>query len=287
MLNQRVLKGYFEDMATKAGLSASDLAEGILDVANTAMERAIRVISVERGYDPREFALFSFGGAGGMHCAFLARLLEIPKVIIPSHPGILSAAGMLMADVIKDYSLTIMRTWKQGCNADWSHSFLELEKMGVRDLLDEGVIEENIIFERYLDMRYLGQSYEITVPLGDDNLESFHRLHEKLYGYRNQARDVEIVNIRLRARGITEKSRPDKNTIFSGQPPKGAFIGDSYAMFDREPVKAQVIARERLLCGNRINGPAIVVEYSATTVIPPFADAFVDSYNNMILDIRH
>ena len=285
VLDRQRLQGYFEDMATETGLSAPDLAEGMLDVTNTAMERAIRVISVERGHDPREFTLFSFGGAGGMHCAFLARLLEIPRVFVPRHPGILSASGMLMADVIKDYSLTIMETGKKGGFHETSPAFQELEKMGVRDLLDEGVPAGNIILERYLDMRYLGQSYEITVPLGDDNMERFHCLHEKIYGYRNNGRVVEIVNIRLRARGVTEKSQPVKGMIQPELPPEDAFVGESGVVFDRELVKSRIFARERLFCGNRIKGPAIVVEYSATTVIPPFAEALVDPYGNMILEI--
>ncbi len=205
------LEGYLHGLAKEAGISSLELAEGILSVVNTAMEKAIRVISIERGYDPREFTLFSFGGAGGMHAAFLARLLGIPKVLVPRNPGILSAMGMIMADVIKDYSLTVMRNQFNVTGEELSGLFMDLERRGTEDLIAEGISEENLILERYLDMRYEGQSYEIIVPFNGHYIEDFHGLHEKTYGYRSDGTIVEIVNIRLRARGT-----PDKHTISKG-----------------------------------------------------------------------
>jgi len=190
----------FARMSKKAGVSTVELAEGILSVANTTMEKAIRVISVEKGYDPREFVLFSFGGAGAMHAAFLADLLKIPKVFVPRNPGLLSALGMVMADVIKDYSFTVMRNQRTTSFKRLSRLFTDLERKGTQDLLAEGIKKNNLFLERYLDMRYEGQAYEIIVPFDKNFLDRFHQLHEKTYGYRIDEKVVQIVNIRLRAR---------------------------------------------------------------------------------------
>jgi N-methylhydantoinase A len=272
-------------MAQKIGLSAQELAQGILDVVNTTMERAIRIISVEKGYDPREFTLFSFGGAGGMHAAFLARLLNIPKVLIPSNPGTLSALGMLMADVIKDYSLTIMKKQENVTVKLLSELFEEIERKGQEDLRAEGIPDSRIDFERYLDMRYDGQSYEIMVPFDENYVEKFHVRHEKTYGYRNADKAVEIVNIRLRAKGMPEKPRLQKQKIMGNAPPPEAFLGEKPVVFDQRRMRTKIIAREKLKSGNRIHGPAILVEYSSTIVIPPFAGAFVDEYGNINMEI--
>jgi N-methylhydantoinase A len=279
------LEGQFARMAKETGLSAVELAEGILSVANAAMEKAIRVISVGSGYDKKEFALFSFGGAGAMHAPFLARLLNIPKVLVPQHPGILSAIGMLMADVIKDYSFTVMRNQHSATGEELSELFSDLENKGVEDLFNEGISEENIRLERYLDMRYEGQSHEIIVPFAAQYVEDFHALHEKIYGYRNQDKTVEIVNLRLRALGIPDKPQFKKAEKIQEQPPAKAFIGEYEVVFDQETTKTQVISRDRLLSGNKIRGPAILVEYSSTIVIPPFARAQVDEYGNVIMEI--
>ncbi len=279
------LQSFFQQMAKETGITTMELAEGILSVANTAMEKAIRVISVEKGYDPREFVLFSFGGAGGMHGAFLARLLNIPKVLVPLNPGIMSAIGMIMADVIKDYSFTIMKNRLNVTADELSTLFEDLEKSGLDDLSKEGIPQENVSLERYLDMRYEGQSYEIIVPFGPDYIDRFHRLHEKTYGYQNEDKMVEIVNIRLRARGAPEKPQFRKAKEMKDLPLGEAFLEEREVVFDGKVTKTKIIARDKLLSGNRIHGPAILVEYSSTIVIPPFAEASVDEYGNIVLDI--
>jgi N-methylhydantoinase A len=249
------------------------------------MERAIRVISVERGYDPREFTLLSFGGAGGMHAAFLARLLSIPKVLLPQNPGILSAIGMLMADVVKDYSLTVMLDQESVTFPSLSEMFHEIEDRGYKDLQAEGIPREKILLERYLDMRYEGQYYEIIVPFDEDYVERFHKIHEKTYGYRNEDRAIEIVNIRLRARGIPEKPRFKKAMKMEKEISAEALLGEQDVVFDHRRMRTKVIARDMLKSGNRIKGPAVVVEYSSTLVIPPFASAHVDEYGNIVMEI--
>ena len=278
------LADHFDRMSKQLGLTPIELAEGILSVANTTMERAIRVISVERGFDPRHFTLFSFGGAGGMHAAFLAQLLNIPEILVPKNPGILSAIGMLMADIIKDYSQTVMiGPEKRG---EIEKRFQPLEERGRSELIQEGVDAANVILETFLDMRYQGQSYEIIVPLVDDYVEMFHELHEKTYGYSNRDKTVEIVNLRLRARGMPEKPRFPKSEDAGETPPDEALLAEKEVVFEGRQFITAIMARDRLKCGNILRGPAVLVEYTSTVVVPPFASARVDEYENIIMTVR-
>ncbi|MGC2434040.1 MAG: hydantoinase/oxoprolinase family protein [Desulfobaccales bacterium] len=284
-LKTAALESHFREMADKLGLRPTELAEGVLAVANTTMERAIKVISVERGFDPREFTLFSFGGAGGMHAAYLARGLEIPRVLIPRNAGILSAFGMLMSDIIKDYSQTVMLPEEGVGPAVLETLFAPLENRGKEELLGEGVPAARIRLEQYLDMRYRGQSFEVVVPLDLDFRETFHRQHERLYGYCNRDKAVEVVNLRLRAVGAQEKPNFPRLPQTGREIPDDALLGEKRVYFDREPLMAKVLARDRLGCGNIFRGPAIVVEYSSTIVVPPFAMAEVDALGNIILTL--
>ncbi len=276
---------YFERMATEASLEPVELAEGILSVANTNMERAIRVISVERGYNPSEFTLFSFGGGGGMHAAFLAKLLGIPTVLVPRHPGILSAIGMLLADVIKDYSTTVMLSEGAMGHSSLESFFRDMEKRAEKDLLDEGIARREMAFERYLDMRYVGQSYEIVVPFGEDFVDRFHLLHEKTYGYCNRNKGVEVVNVRLRAKGRLSKPEFKKAERLSSRIPPSALLGERDVIFFGEKYPTTIYERDLLLPGNRIKGPAIVVEYSSTIVIPPACEMEVDAFENILIHV--
>lgn len=285
-LDYKKLEDYFKKMSDDIGLSEIELAEGILDVANASMEKAIRVISVEKGFDPREFTLFSFGGAGGMHAVFLAELLHIPRVFVPQNPGILSAIGMLMADIIKDYSLTVM-VENDSTNFDKiSSMFIQIDKQGTDDLAKEGVPQDSIILEHYLDMRYLGQSYEIMVPFDEHYTENFHNLHKQNYGYADKTKKVEVVNIRLRARGIPAK--PEFGTAEYDKPEidAEAFLGIKDVVFNSKAYQTKIIARDKLKHGNIIESPAIVVEYSSTIVIPPKGIGTVDKFGNIIIDIQ-
>jgi len=284
-LQRNRLESAFALLAKEAGLSALELAEGVLSVANATMEKAIRVISVERGFDPGEFTLFSFGGAGGLHAAFLARLLNIPGVLVPANPGILSALGMIMADVIKDYSLTVMKNQFTTTRDDLLAFFVDLEQRGRKDLAQEGFSEDRLYLERYLDMRYEGQSFEIMVSFSDTYVDDFHRCHEKTYGYRNKDKIVEIVNIRLRARGTPQKPQFAAAGKRRAQPDRAALLGMRDVVFDHQPMPTPIYDREKLACGNRIKGPAVVVEYSSTIIIPPFAAARVDAFANLLLEI--
>ncbi|ORJ62967.1 hydantoinase/oxoprolinase family protein [Geothermobacter hydrogeniphilus] len=276
----------FRQLAEQLGIGTHELAEGVLDIANTTMERAIKVISVERGFDPREFTLFSFGGAGGMHAAFLARLLQIPRVLIPRNPGILSACGMLMADVIKDYSQTIMRP-ADGLNPNEAEQlFQPLERRGEEELAAEGVAAGRTVHQRYLDMRYRGQSFELMVPFSADFVAAFHRQHERTYGYANPDKQVEVVNVRLRSLGRPrQQSLPEIETGGS-EPSAAAILSRHKVVFDGVEAATGIIDREKLRAGNRIPGPCIIIEYSSTIVVPPFAVATVDKFGNLLLEIE-
>lgn len=280
------LSSYLENMARDIGLSPLGLAEGILAVANTAMEKAIRFISIERGYDPREFTLLGFGGAGGLHAAFLAELLTIPRVLIPPTPGILSALGMLMADIIKDYSFTLMLKQAEIEATELDNLFKDLERRAGADLDREGVDEMNRVMERYLDIRYEGQSYEIIVPFSRQFRESFHALHEKAYGYCNREKPVEVVNVRLRGRGIPQKPGFRILEEAGPEPEETAEAGRMEIFFSSRPYPTRLFHRDKLKAGNRIEGPAVLLEYSSTIVVPPFASAGVDRFGNVILNIR-
>jgi len=273
-----------EALAAKLSMKPIELAEGVLAVANTNMERAIRVISVEKGYDPREFTLFSFGGAGGMHCAELARLLGMPRVFIPVNPGILSAVGMLMADVVKDYSRTVMRQASDFSADEMDTVFSQMETQGSEELAREGVHSESVVHERYLDMRYKGQSFEIIVAFESDCVEAFQVLHEKQYGHRNPDKPVEVVNVRLRSLGRQDKPKFEKRELVDAKLPANALIGTRQAVFGGLEYETAIIDRSRLLPGNQFSGPAIVTEYSSTIVVPPSTDVSVDPWSNLILD---
>ena len=182
---------FLERFAEDLGVSALEAARAIVNVANSNMERAIRKVSVERGHDPREFSLLSFGGAGAQHACELAERLEIPAVIVPRHAGVLSALGMLVADCVRDYSQSILA--QPAVSA-----FAGLEARAAEEFSDQGFAE--VVYERHVDLRYRGQSYEITVPWAQR--ETFHDLHRRLYGYDHRGREVQQVTARVKAVGV-------------------------------------------------------------------------------------
>ncbi len=283
-LYPELLKEPFEKLSQKAGLTPLELAEGIVKVVNSNMERAIRKISVERGYNPEEFALLSFGGAGGLHAVFLARALNIPKVIIPVNPGILSAIGMLMSDVVKDLSTTVMLKESEATLHTLEELFKTLEEKLLQEMEKEGFSKESVVLERFMDLRYKGQSYELIIPYSEDFRESFEREHERLYGYRHEGREIEIVNIRLRAVGLKDKPSL-KELEFSEKINPDAFLGEREVYMNGKWTKFKVIDRDKLTFGNKIDFPVIVVEYSSTTLIPEEVVGEVDRYGNLILNL--
>jgi N-methylhydantoinase A len=260
-------------------------AAGILTLAETAMEKAMRMISIERGYDPREFTLVAFGGAGPLHACALARALRIPQVLVPVMPGALSAVGILMADIVRDYSRTVMLLLDANTDSVMQRTesqFAELEAYGNAEFASEGLVGVSV---RSCDLRYRGQGYELNVPADNRMLDSFHAVHKLRYGYADASKPVEVVNVRVQLTAATDPVKLVQRT-----PKKGdagpAVLTSRPIFFDGAWFDSKVYDRNRLLPGDRFSGPAIVTEYSATTVLPPDCNAYVDSFGNMVIDVN-
>ena len=267
----------------KIGLNALQTARGVIDVVNAHMERALRLVSIERGYDPREFSLLSFGGAGGLHACDLAEQLGIPTVIVPPLASTLSAYGMLVADVIKDYSQTIM-TSGEAPKEQILAALHALVEQGKRDIQNEGFSPDQIRIERALDMRYRGQSYELTIPFGEDYLEEFHRYHERAYGYARRASTVEIVNVRLRAIGLIEPPALPDYPIRDRNPVQ-AYLEDRQILTNDGMRNVPMYQGELLSPGNQMSGPAIIVRKDTTIYLSENKTIFVDRFSNLIITI--
>jgi N-methylhydantoinase A len=270
--------------AARARLSLEEFAQGIVDVADATMEKAIRVISVERGYDPRDYTLVAFGGAGALHACELAAALRIPRVLVPKFPGALSALGILRADVVRDVSQTVRLPARRAAEARgplgaW---FRRLEARGRREMRGEGFTAAEVGVERLLDARYLGQAYELTVPAGGDFVAAFHRAHERRYGYADRSRAVEVVNVRARLRGATPKPALPARRVRGSRRAMPAAVRS--VLWAGRRLATPVYDRARLRPGDRFRGPAVVTEYSATTALPPGWRARVDAHENILLE---
>ena len=287
-LDMEPVKAGVERLAKSLRLDARQAAEGVVRVANQHMARAIRLISVERGHDPREFALISFGGAGAMHACSLAEILGIPHVVVPGDPGILSARGMLTADVVKDYARTVLLPLEGLSKKSLASHFSPLLKKGREDLKFEGFARP--AFSLFIDMRYLGQSYELTLPYlpetGVDLRESlraaFDESHDARFGTASPESPVEIVT--LRVRGVGEVERPPARRLpKAGKAVSRALMGRREMVFEGKQVEGSVYMRDKFSRGNRFRGPALVCEFSATTVVPPGWECRVDEWGNLVL----
>lgn len=253
-----------QPLATARVMTIEQFAEGVLRVVNANMEKAIRVVSIERGYDPRSFALLAFGGAGPLHAADLAASLSIPTAVVPAMPGALSAFGILVSDVIRDYSRTILKRVETTVpSSELAAIFKMLESTALKEFHDEGWTARPR-FVRGLDVRYTGQGYELNVPFSATMLADFHREHQRRYGYSHPKRGVELVTVRLRA-ALPSSIR--YCSAVSGRK-KGATNYDS-VWFGGRKFRTAIWRRDELTAGKPVNGPAIITEYSATTVVPP------------------
>jgi N-methylhydantoinase A len=278
----------------RAWSSVQDLASGIVAVANATMEKALRVISVDRGHDPRQFSLVCFGGAGGLHAADLARLLGLAQVIVPSNPGAFSALGVLLSDVVTDRSQSMFLELPAAGGPDaprifkaLEERFLRLERSAVRQLRKEGFDPKGLFVERYVALRYRGQSYELPVPYARSLAADFHHAHQQAYGYSDPQRSVEVISLRIRLVIPTPKpilrAVPLPRSTKKLAPSSAALLKRKPVWFGRRFLPAPLYDRERLSPGAAFAGPAVVVEYSATTVIPPDFSCRVDRLRNLVL----
>jgi N-methylhydantoinase A len=300
------------------GGDAHRAAAAVLRVANANMERALRIISVERGHDPRDFMLVAFGGAGPLHACDLAAALRIPRVLIPPHPGVLSALGMATAPIVKDLSAAVMLTLDAGAGAHHDaplqnsrartrprparpevskeraeHPRLagiraDLEERGHKELQSEGFSLEGLTTQTFLDMRYAGQSYELSIPTESlaptAFLHTFHSAHRERYGHSDEARAVEVVTIRVKlilpatvgATGLSPRRPADAGA---------SAIGARDVWFEGKRTRTAIYERTGLP-GSRLDGPAIIVQMDSTTAVPPGWHAEVDDTGNLLLEGR-
>ncbi|MGA2345149.1 MAG: hydantoinase/oxoprolinase family protein [Candidatus Sulfotelmatobacter sp.] len=288
---RRVTREWLKQQGSR--LTLNQFAAGVIRVVNATMEKAIRVVSIERGRDPRHFALVAFGGAGGLHACALAEALSIPQVIVPALPGALSALGILASDVVKDYSRTVLwRVSKKIPTEQLNQEFATLEKTAAADFRRESWPDKPHC-HRSVDLRYRGQGYELNLPFTKNLLRDFETEHHRRYGYSHPTREVELVTLRLR--GIVKSpqlrikmdhggkgalARPGRAKL-GGPPPLKAPV-----QFEDKKQETKIHSRGDLRPGQKYPGPAIVTEYSATTVIPPGKQFYLDESGNLIVNIR-
>ena len=295
-------------LAAQIGSGVQETALGIIRVVNANMERAIRTISLERGYDPRRFTLIPFGGAGPMHCCELAQELGIPRVLAPTHPGILSALGVAIANVVKDYSRTVMLRGGEIDRQRLEEEFHGMENRAREELRQEGLPVDRMTAHRFLDARYVGQSFELTIDYPAPSsrrsdlqraiANRFYQAHMQRFGYADRMEAVEIVNLRLKLELEVEKPSPRLGNSLEDTDPKpgqssssksesdasAALIEEAEVVFREGVLTTGLYQRERLMPGNRIDGPALLLQLDTTIVVPPGWGGVVDPFGNLILE---
>jgi N-methylhydantoinase A len=281
----------------QSSLTLERFAAGVIRVVNATMEKAIRVVSIERGRDPRDFALVAFGGAGALHACALAEALSIPHVIVPAMPGALSALGILVSDVVKDYSRTVLlQVSEKILHARLGQEFSDLERQAAKDFQQEAWAGR-VLYQRSIDLRYRGQGYELNLPFTKNLLKEFEQEHHRRYGYAHPAREVELVTLRVRAVmksttahvgkinrmgetgyvGTGTLARPSRAKLGRLSTPKAT------VQFDGKKLPTAIYSREALKPGKKYSGPAIITEYSATTVIPRDKRFHLDHAGNLVI----
>jgi N-methylhydantoinase A len=294
-IRQDLSKAAIQRVADQLGLGLMETAQGILSVVTANMARAIRVISVQRGHDPRDFTLMAFGGGGPLHAARLAKELDMKRVLVPRNPGILCAMGLLLTDLRADFAATKLLPLEPGSVGDVAEGFATLTARAEDWFEHEGIAAENRMLTRTADMRYKGQNYELAValpegPVTQATLEAlaagFADLHRQRYGFIAEGEPVQIVTLRLEATGLVQKATLTRHPD-AGPDASAARTGERPVWFPeaQDFVATPIYSRDELKPGNRFAGPAIVEQMDTTTVVPPGMTARVDPYLNLILEI--
>jgi len=286
-------KAILQQCAQPLGMTVVETAHGIVEIANAAMTNALRIVSVQRGYDPRDFVLVAFGGAGPVHANRLAGEVQIPTTIIPMNPGTTSSLGLLVTDLKHDYSKTLLQCVDQVDTEMVEETYRALEADGRASLEREGMSPDDITFLHQVDMRYVGQSYELTIRLSASRLDEveiesvssqFHLEHKRTYGYSAPDEPVEFVNLRLSAIGKIKK--PRLRELAANDIDPGAAKKASRPVYFTESngyVDCPIYDRYCLGAGCVLEGPAVVEEVDATAVIHPGYQALVDKFGNLVL----
>lgn len=284
-----------EHICEQTNLTVNEASMGVLSVVNANMARAIRLISVEKGYDPREFTLVSFGGAGGLHCGALARELNIPRVLIPPSPGTFCSLGLLVTDIRSDYVRSSLQVAAKESMYIIRQLFAEMNQEGTAMLEKENVEAENRRFVYGIDMRFKGQNYEITIPVEytdlledsvEEIIEQFHEQHERIYGYSNKNGLVEFVNYRLTALGELPKAILEKSEEQVGRKLQPASFREVYFSEVDQPgyYFTAIFNRDDFVPGDQMEGPAIIQQMDTTILILPGQTMMVDPYRNLLIN---
>jgi N-methylhydantoinase A len=283
---QRAADAVADTVAAPFNMQLHQAAEAIIAVANANMANAVRLLSISRGYDPRDFALVAFGGAGALHGAAVARELSIPTVIVPPNPGVTSALGCLLVDVQHDFSESFMTDASTVAPQDMEEAFRRMEVQAAERLEHEGVAAADMALQRTVEMMYQGQwrSLSISAPAAITSIgaliEAFHREHEREFNYRRDEAPVSIFRLAIKAIGIVPKADLPKHVVRDYAPDP---IGRRKVWFDGTAHDAAVYQRETLEAGARFTGPAIVEQFDSTTVVPPHMRASVDAFRNIVI----
>ena len=267
-----------ERLAQPTGLSVTDTAKGVVDIATVNIDRAIRHVSIARGYDPRDFTLVAFGGAGPLHACAAADRLEIPRVLVPPAPGVLCALGLLLADVAVETSRSVMCRADEDALGQLCEDRRELLSAARGELERESIAEDQMRFSVSLDMRYEGQAYELNIPFSGEALEAFHAAHERSYGHAMRWRKVEIINIRVS--GIGGIVKPNMETA-PVEPHDAKTAGEKMSP-DAGAIK--LFERAELGAGAMFEGEALIFQMDSTTYVPPGWRGGVDGYMNLALE---
>jgi N-methylhydantoinase A len=279
-------------LAAELQLEQVGLAEGICDVINAKMAQAIRTLTVENGIEPREFALVAFGGAGPMHAAFLAQELDVPEVVVPRFPRAFSAWGMLETEIRKDFARSYFTPLADLAPADLAAVLAEQEREALAALAEEGIAEAAARVAHAVDIRYVGQEYTLTIPLlgadepaGDGFAHAlsarFDEAHETRFGHANPGAPVELVAVRSTGLGDLGRAEPQRLGSRDGA---GYPFAEQAIVFGRQERQARVARRDDLLPGAVVEGPAVIVEATATTVVPPGWKLRVDDFGTLALE---
>jgi N-methylhydantoinase A len=279
-----------EACARATNLDVIAAANGIVEIANASMVGAVRLVSIQRGYDPREFTLLAFGGAGPLHANALAEALAIPATLVPPEPGVASALGLLLADLAHDFMLTYVAPLERVDPNELTRIYEDFEREGT-EVIAAAALASRVRFARAMDLRYVGQSYELRVPVTDGTLDlehlrriagQFHAEHERSYGFSARTEPVELVNIRLTAVG--EVTKPGGKRTQAAPKPAVALYGTRSVFFSETGfVEARVYDRSHLGAGHQIVGPAIVEQSDSTTLIHPGFGGWFDLSENLLV----
>jgi N-methylhydantoinase A len=278
-----------DTVADPFGMELHEAAEAIIDVANANMANAVRLLSITRGYDPRDFALVAFGGAGALHGAAVAKELSIPVVIVPPNPGVTSAMGCLLVDIQHDFSDSFMADAATTKPEDLEAAFAKIEAEAVTRLRHEGVAAKDTVLQRTVEMMYQGQwrSLAVSAPASvtstSDLIDGFHNQHEREYNFRREDAPVSIFRVGVKATGVVPKAGLPSFEVIKNAPKP---IGQREVWFKGKPCKTDVYDRATFSAGAEFNGPAIVEQVDSTVVVPPNTSATVDQYMNILIRVE-